>query len=91
LDDHWHGHAQSRREILHCHRFLLCGIRQEIKQAICQVLRLPGLIELDCNIFTIRHLAKIGQIGANDRNSIGACQVRYTTTSRGRRIGHYSY
>jgi hypothetical protein len=79
--DGGHGHAQRGREILHRHRLLLVGIGQEIDQPLRQVLRAAGFIKLNRQLFAVGHLAKICQIGAHNRNAIGACQVGHSTAS----------
>jgi hypothetical protein len=48
-------------------------------------------MELDCQFFVLRHLAKVRQIGADDRNSIRAGQVRHAAASRRRRVRHRRY
>jgi len=52
-------------------------------------LRIAGLEKLDRQFFDIRHLAKIGEIGAQDRNPVGTRQVGNATATSRRRIGHY--
>jgi hypothetical protein len=89
-DDGWHRHAQSRGKILNRHSVLLFRVRQKGNQAVSQVLGVAWLVKLDCQFFAVRHLTKIGKISAHDRDPVSTCQVRNSTASCGRRIGHDS-
>jgi hypothetical protein len=77
-----HGHAQRGREVLDRHGLLLLGIGQKIDQPLRQVLRAARFIKLNGKLFAVGHLAKIREVGAHDRNPIGACQVRDSAASR---------
>jgi hypothetical protein len=84
LHDGRHRHTQGGSEILHCHCFLLRRGRQKIDQTLRQIVSLPGPVKIDRDIFPFRHLAEIREIGADDRHSIRARQVRDSAaTGRG--------
>jgi hypothetical protein len=87
--DRGHGHAQRGGEILHGHRLLLLGVGQKIDQPLREVLRAARFVKLNGEFFPVRHLAEICQVGAHDRNPVGACQVRHSAASRRRRVRHY--
>jgi hypothetical protein len=88
-DDVRHRHTKRHGKILLRHGFLFERVGEKANQALRQVAGVAGLVELDCHSFAIRHLAKIIEIGTNDRHSIGAGQVRYPAASGRRRVGHY--
>jgi len=67
---------------------LLCGIGQKTDETICQILGIARLVEFNCHSFAVRHLAKIFQIGAHDRNAVGAGQVRDSAATCGRGVRH---
>jgi hypothetical protein len=79
--DRRHGHAQRGGEILHRHRLLLLRVGQEIDQPLRQILRTAGFIKLNGKLFAVSHLTEVRQVGAHDRNPIGACQVRHSAAS----------
>lgn len=54
-----------------------------MSQATRQVLRVSRLIELDCDLFAIRHLAKVRKVGANDRHTIGTSEMGNAAATRG--------
>jgi hypothetical protein len=59
-----------------------------LDQAVGKTLSIPWRIKLDSELFSLRHLPEVNQIGANDRYTISARQVRDAAASRGRRVGH---
>lgn len=69
-DDGRHRHAQSRGKILDRHGLLFLLIRKKGDQAVCQVLRVSGLVKLNRQFFPVSHLAEIGKIRAHDRHPI---------------------
>ena len=71
-DDVGHGHAQGGGKILFRHDLLPDGVREKANQALCQILGITRLVELDSHSFAVGHLAKVFQIRANHGNSIGA-------------------
>ena len=89
LDDRGHRHAQSRGEVLHRHGLLLFCICQQINQTPGQVFRISRLIKFYRYFFTLCHLAEIREIRASDRHSVCASQMRNTTATRRRGIGHH--
>jgi hypothetical protein len=72
------------------HRLLFYGILQQFDQAVGQTLRFSRRIKPNCQIFALRHLPKINQVGAHDWHSMGACEMRHSATSRRRGIRHHS-
>jgi hypothetical protein len=88
LDDVGHRHAQRGGEILRGHGLLFFRILQKANQAIGQVARVAGLIKVDGQVFSLRHLAKIRKIGADDGDAIGASQVGHTTAPCRRGVWH---
>jgi len=83
-----HGHAQGGGKILFRHGLLLHGISEEANQTIGQIPGVAGLVKLDGHALAVRHLAKILKIGAHDRHSVSAGQVRDPAATRGRRVRH---
>jgi hypothetical protein len=88
LDDGGHRHAKSRREILHRHRLLSSGVRQEANQAVSQVFRVPGLVKLNRQLLAVGHLAKVWKVRTDNRHSVRTGQVGDATATRRRRIRH---
>lgn len=84
-----HGHTQCGRKVLQRHRTQLVGTLQKARQGVGQIPGIAGTVELDGQIFFIGHLPEVLKIGANDRHTIGARQVRHAAAAGGRRIGHY--
>lgn len=82
LHDIGHGHAECSREVLHCHPLLPFRILQKFVEAIRQTLRISRWVELERQFFALRHLPEVSQIGRDDRNTIGACQMRHPTAAR---------
>ncbi len=87
-NDRGHRHAKSGREILHRHGLLPFRVGQELNQAAGQIQRISSFVKLDRQLFTVRHLAKIRQVGANDGYSVGTGQMCDTAATGRRRIGH---
>lgn len=79
-----HGHAQARGEILHGHPVLFFRVLQKVPQAIGKSLGISRRIKFDGEFFTLRHLAKIGDVGRDNRYPISACQVRNAAATRRR-------
>jgi hypothetical protein len=88
LDDGRHRHPQSRRKILLRHRLLSCRIGEEPDQTGGQVFGTAGTIELNRQFFTIRHLAEVGKIRADDRHTVGAGEVGNPAAPRRRTVRH---
>jgi len=65
------------------HRELFLAILQHFDQAISEALRITRRIKLDCQVFTVGHLPKIRQVGANDGHSVSARQMGDAAGSRG--------
>jgi hypothetical protein len=86
--DRRHRHAKRRKVILRGHLFLLCRVRQETDQATGQVLRAPGFVKLNRDLFPISHLAKIRKICAQNGYAVRAGQMRDSTAPRRRRVRH---
>lgn len=87
-NDDGHGHAQRGREVLQGHSAQILGTLQEMSHTIAQIVGVAGPIEFNCEILFFGHLPEILQVGADDRNAIGACQMRHAARPRGRRIWH---
>lgn len=79
-----HGHAQARGEILHRHPVLLFRVLKKVRQAIGQALGISRRIKFDGQFFPLRHLPEIGNIGRDNRHTVGACQVRNAAATRRR-------
>jgi hypothetical protein len=86
-----HGHAQRGGEVLRCHGLLFRRILEELDQAIGQSLGVARRVELNRQILILRHLAKVLEIGAHNRHTVGTCQMRHPAASRGGRIGHHGH
>ena len=82
-NDVWHRHAKRRGKILLCHCLLLNGICQEANETGRQILRVARFVELNRHSFTVRHLPKIFQIRAHDRNSVGTSQMGHSAATCG--------
>jgi hypothetical protein len=82
LHDVRHGHAERRSEVLRRHLLLLFRILEKSDKAICQVLGIPRLIKLDRQLLSFRHLTEVCDVGAHDRDAVGAGQVSDPTASR---------
>jgi hypothetical protein len=61
-----------------------------LEQTICKTLSLAGWIKLNRQLLTGRHLPKVCDVRANDRNPVRTSQVRYSTATGGRGVGHHS-
>jgi hypothetical protein len=83
LHDVGHGHAEGGSEVLGGHLLLLFRILEKSDQAICQVLIIPRLIELDRELLSFRHLAEVWDVGAYDRDTVCAGQVSDSTAAGG--------
>jgi hypothetical protein len=88
LHDGWHGHAERGRKILGCHRLLLCRVGQKANQASSQVLRVPRLIKINRQLFTVRHLAEVRQVGTHNWNAVSASEMCNAATTRRRGVRH---
>lgn len=77
-----HSHAKCRSEVLRCHLLLLLRILEKSDKAVCQVLSIPRLIEVDRQVLSLRHLTEVFDVGAHDRNSVGAGQVGDSAAAR---------
>jgi hypothetical protein len=88
LDNGRHRHPQSGRKILLRHGLLSGGLAQEPNQAGSQVFSTTGAIEFNRQFFTIRHLAEVGKISADDRHPVGAGEVGNAAAASRRRVGH---
>jgi len=70
---------------------LLIGIFQQFNQGIGKTLGFAGLVEIDGQLFTVGHLAKVRQVRADDGNTIAAGQMRHSAAASRRRIRHYGH
>jgi hypothetical protein len=86
--DGWHRHTKRREVILGGHFFLFRRIHQKTSQAVGKIFRASWFVKLDGELFSIRHLAKIGEIGTNNRHTISASKMRDPATTGRGRIGH---
>jgi hypothetical protein len=84
LDDHRHGHAQRRGEVLHSHFPLPVAIRKQMDQATRQIVRISRPIKFNCQLLAIGHLAEVWNVRADDRHAIGASQMRNPAAARRR-------
>jgi hypothetical protein len=87
-DDRRHRHAKSGGKILHCHLPLPFRVGQELNEAACQIERIPRLVELNGQFFSVGHLTKIGKVGTDNRHTVCAGQMGNTARAGRRRIGH---
>jgi hypothetical protein len=83
LYDVRHSHAERRSEVLRSHLLLFFRILEKSEQAVRQVLSVPGLIELDRQFFSFRHLPEVCEVGADDGDAVGAGQMSDPAAARG--------
>jgi len=60
LNDIGHGHAQRGRKILGRHDLQPRLILQQSLKTVCQPLGISRGIEVDSDLFALRHLAEVG-------------------------------
>jgi len=89
LDHDRHGHAQGGRKILQRHDAQILGTLKQTNQAIGQVRRIAGPVELDGEILLVGHLAKVFKVGAHHGHAIGTGEMRHAAATCGRRVGHH--
>ncbi len=87
-NDRGHGHAKSRREILHRHGLLPFRVGQKLNQAAGQIQRISSFVKFDRQLFAVGHLAEIRKVGANDGYSVGTSQMCDAAATSRRGIGH---
>lgn len=79
-----HRHAECSREILDCHGLLLLRVLEKFLQAICQALGISGRVKVERQFLALCHLPEVSKVRGNNRNAVGASQVRHPAASRGR-------